>query len=1225
MTPEDFRSPSPEFGPVPFWWWVGEPVTRERLAWQLDRLKEKGVLNAIVSYNHHADGSPNTGEPAVFSPEWWDLFRGVLDDCKARGMRLSFQDYTLLNPLLQEIGAATPGMSGAGTLGEVHWRGAGGGSVRLEAADDPLGAWAFPVRGGRADAGGGVDLRDVLRGRTLEWAAPEGEWLVSLVSVRPNPFDPMHPESGKRVIERFYAMFDREIAGHLGTTFPVSFQDELDFGSPMPRWSRVLPGEFAVRKGYALAPVLPALWHDLGPLSPKVRIDYADAVVSLMEERYFIPVFEWHEARGLLFANDNLGRGGIASGCSAYGDTFRTMRWYSAPGTDDPNLAGARAFKGLKVNSSIAHLYGRPRVWNEAFHSSGWGTTPGAVIAALNEDFIHGATVVNLHGLYYSTFGSWWEWAPPDFHFRQPYWNHTAALSGYATRLCQALAAGVHVCDVAVLYPVTALEGGLNPRVDPETGHEVPVSERQAGQGGGTLDAAEAAAFGIGRALVDAGVDFDFVDYQSLERAAVRDGGVHVSGETYRALVLPWMSALRFSTLRIAAEFARCGGTVIAFGCLPAASERAGMGDAEVDALTRELFGGGKRGMFIPDGHDNVVGAITAAIGRDFDPCGSGLMAVHRRGAERDLYFVFNPGERAVEADVGFRAAGHASVWDAWTGGITAVPAGASRLNLVLEPGEAKLVVFSRAQNDAARPEPAGAVGLNRPDVASVCSGGGPLGPTGPTGNGAIVMDLAGPWEFTLEPTMDNRFGDFRLPADEALIGPEARRFRCRAGDGGRWDAPDFDDAAWTTVTASFGPRLWKLGPLPADAQLPALPGATRIDPSTPVIVNGQSFHWSACEFSLRWGIENDPYLTDWAAGPHGLKGVVPDDFIDLHCAEPGAQWLLWTSVVPAAPGPVTFVMGSRSRYAAWINGRPVLSQDEELPPGRQSQWNLPHYQSTPRACVVDLRAGPNPMLLRFVQPAGQRVRAYAAFDMKSSAPTPALALRWFAQPGHPVFDCQPGAEPLPLWFRFTAPPALRAFTVVSCSAVRAWNDGNEAAIDRRRLRPDGLHETRFVIKSPSRRTSLVALRADPASGFHGGDVLPEPVRLECGAGEMPCGDWSDHGLATYSGSAWYRKTIVLTPGQAARAVHLDLGRVAATAGVRINGRPAATLLAAPWRVPVAGLLHDGGNLLEIQVANTLANHFSVGIPTPYVFSGQTVSGLLGPVSLKLRDPSCRP
>ncbi len=1197
MTPDDFRSPSPDYGPVPFWWWVGERVTRERIAWQLDQLAAKGVCNAIVSYNHHADGSPNCGDPAVFTAEWWELLRGVLDDCKARGMQLSFQDYTLLNPILQEIGASSPHMAGAGTLEEVHSR--GGGGVRLEAQGVPVGAWAYPVADGRADHAGAVDLRGALRGSVLEWSAPAGEWLVSLVFVRPNPFDPLHPESGKAVIARFYSMFEREIGPHLGATFPLSFQDELDFGGTMPFWSRVVPGEFLARKAYDLEPLLPALWHDLGPRSVKLRIDYADVVVSLLEENYFIPIFEWHERHGLLFANDNIGRGGIEGGRLAYGDTFRTMRWYSAPGTDDPNLSGARAFKGLKVNSSIAHLYGRPRVWNECFHSSGWGTTPAAVVAALNEDFVYGATVVNLHGLYYSTFGSWWEWAPPDFHFRQPYWNHTAALSGYASRLCQVLSAGAHVCDVAVLYPITALEGGLNPRVDPGTGREIPFSERQAGKDAGTLDAAEAAAFGIGRALVAGGVDFDFIDFQSLERAEVRDGGIRVAGETYRALVLPFISALRFSTLRVAADFARGGGLVIAFGCLPVASEKAGAEDPEVDALVREVFDGG-RGVFIADGYDNVTDAVVRAVGRDFDPEGGGLMAVHRRDGVRDFYLVFNPAREPVEAAPVFRAEGAASCWDAWTGAtapLAAEPCGhGSRVRLQLGPGEARLVVFDRSVQ----------TGSAVPGKREAADGSG------------SVLELDGSWEFTLEPTMDNRFGDFRLPAEDCMIGPEARRFRFCAGDSAPGcEGVRFDDAGWPTVTASFGPRFWKLGPLPAGADLSGLDDITEIDPARPVVAGGRAFRWEPCEFSLRWGIENDPHLKDWASGPHGLKGVVPDEFIDLHCEEPGSQWLLWTSVVVAAPCRLPLVMGSRSRYAAWINGRQVLAQDEELPPGRKSQWNLPHYEATPRECAIDLRAGANHLLLRFIQPAGQRVRAYAAFDMKTDAPLPPLALRWFVQPGHPLFDCRPDVKGEPAWFRFAAPSALRAFTVVSRAAARAWCDGTEASVAIRRTCGDGLHETRFVIANPPQRISTVAIRVEPAAGFYGGDIMAEPVRLECGAGEISLGDWCDFGLATYSGSAWYRKTIALTPDEAASARWLDLGRVAATAAVQINGRPAGTLIAPPWRVSVENLLHAGDNLVEIQVANTLANHFSVGIPTPYVFSGQTLSGLLGPVSLE--------
>lgn len=1204
-----FSHPSFEFGPVPFWWWVGEPLDRGRLEWQLDRLLEKGVRNAIVSYNHHGDGSPNRGEPAVFSAEWWDLMRYMLEACQRRGMQLSFQDYTLLNPTLEEIGGAEPGMAGSGTLREANARVSGGGAVTIQAEGGVVAAFAYPLRSGRADAGGALDLNGAVRGGVLKWQAPagDGEWLVVLMWCRSSAFDPLHPDSGALAIGRFYAPFEREVGGHLGRTLSISFQDELDFGAGMPRWSRVLPVEFQARKGYALLPVLAALWHDLGAPTPKVRIDYADVVVRLLEERYFIPVFEWHERHGLLFGNDNIGRGGIEAGRQVYGDAFRTMRWYSAPGTDDPSLAGARAFRGLKVNSSIAHLYRRPRVWNECFHSSGWGTLPGDVVAALNADFVLGATVVNLHGLYYSTFGGWWEWAPPDFHFRQPYWDDTEALAGYATRLCQALSQGVHVCDVAIVYPITALEGGLNPLVDASEEFDLPVSERQAGNAGATLDAAEASAFGIGRRLLESGVDFDFVDFESLERAGVCDGGLRVAGEAYRVLVLPWMSAVRFSTLCVARDFMRSGGLVIFYGCKPTASERAGAEDAELDALVAELCGPQAGGVFLPGGFQAVLEEVVRHAGRDFDPSATGFQAVHRRAGETDLYFVFNPAREEVAGEVGFRASGRAVRMDAWTGethplASERVSAELSRIALRLGPGEGALVAFEGA--------PEG-------DVPKTFV---PLPPEVEM----EALDLSDRWEVELEPTMDNRFGDFRRPPGPVCLGAEARRFRhAPEGEGGAvgWEKRDFDDARWSEVTFSFGQKLWCLGPLPPGPELEAMVGglasAGAIDPERAVSLGGSKFSWRPYAFSTRWGVENDPHLMDWSAGPHGLKGKVPDEFIDLHTGTPGAIWLLWTAVEVAEARTATFTMGSRSRYAAWLNGRRVLEQDSELPPGRQSIWNLPHYRCEPQENEVALHAGANPLLLRFVQPEGQRMRAFAAFAPPPLSPVPELALRWFAAPGHPLLNPCPQEPARASWYRFQPAPGLRTLRVVARAACSAWADGAALALVASERRSDGVIESRFALGGPP--PSRVALRVEPVRGAFGGDSLVEPVGMECGPGELRAGDWCGQGLAHYSGRAWYRQTLSLSPWQARNAICLDLGGVAATAGIWVNGRKLATLIAPPWRVPVEGVLQAGKNRIEIRVANTLANHFHAGIPTPYAPAGQTVSGLLGPVQLYLK------
>jgi len=47
--------------------------------------------------------------------------------------------------------------------------------------------------------------------------------------------------------------------------------------------------------------------------------------------------------------------------------------------------------------------------------------------------------------------------------------------------------------------------------------------------------------------------------------------------------------------------------------------------------------------------------------------------------------------------------------------------------------------------------------------------------------------------------------------------------------------------------------------------------------------------------------------------------------------------------------------------------------------------------------------------------------------------------------------------------------------------------------------------------------------------GSYGRAALPEPIRLECVPGRMALGDWSKiDGLRSYSGGAWYRKTVTI-------------------------------------------------------------------------------------------------
>lgn len=1180
-----FKSPPDVFRPVPFYWWVGGPLDRGKMEWQLDRLREKGVFQTVISYSHGPEGDCDRGDPELFSPEWWDFFRWFLDACKARQMTAGIQDYTICEPLLSEAGREAPDMEG-GQLG-CEWTRVRGGEtaiLEIDSACRPILVMAYPcLDGGGASTEGGILVSHESGAHRVEWQAPPGEWILVFCFAWLAPFDPLHPESGSLAIAKLYAPFERECPAHLGTTLNLFFQDELSFGGRMPFWSNRLFEVFRRRKGYDLMPVLPALWLDLGPASEKIRMDYADAVSREIEERYFRPVFEWHDSRGITLGHDNGGRGLIREGRSYYADYFRAMKWFTAPGCDDPKIQGPRAFKGLKVNSSIAHLYGRPRVWMEGYHSSGWGVTPAELVDAVSEDLVYGASVINLHGLYHSTQGGWWEWAAPDFHFRQPYWEHCGSLNDGFARLCWILTRGVHCCDVGIVYPIDAIDA-----MPADAGRARIVAHvGNAGIDGGYHEDPEECSFRLGRYLFDHGLDFDFVDRDSIKAARVEDGRLIAGNARYRVLILPSMQALSHANALKLLAFVENGGWVVAFGALPEASDLAGREDAEFGGLIARIFGdvagasdhskvhaGGGVAWWIHNDKERLLEYLKAHLQPEIFS-GSCVQMLHRKIDGVDVHFIRNPGDDEIAVGSRCGSCAVAEIWDPWTGQSSAVNAFPIKL-----PGRtSKLLV------------------IHRPARVST--------PGSPASSGSIAGPvLDDEWECVLRPSLDNRFGDFRYPATQDIIGPEARRFRWRDehehDDVGAWEKPGYDDSSWAMTTYSFGPQMEWSGPFEAgnDALAPADPEG-----------------WKPYVFSRRWGIERDPFLVDWLSGPHGLKGHVPDTYLDFDGAAPGSFWLVRGVIVADAAAEHRLVAGGRCTHEVWLNGCQVLAPSQELEPGRFPPWGIPHYHCEPREVRVNLQAGHNEILIKIVQPRGQRARCFVAVDPSRLEPDE-LALRWF----HGNDSLQPRylapATRKAVWFRFASPPGTTGFLFSAKGPAQVWVNGEPARVCSVGEPQGAVIRQQVLTAAPLLRTGMVVMRIAAPPDSHAGDVLPEPVAFSTDRGLVRTGDWCEQGLATYSGALEYLREIDIPERARHSSVTLDLGDVRATAEVRVNGHPVATLLAPPWRCEIGRWLQTGSNRLSITVANTLSNHYSVGIPSPYAFPHQNRSGLLGPVRL---------
>lgn len=755
-----FSTPPSGYGTVPFYWWVGDPLDRDKLLYHLDQVKDHHISGLQVNYCHTDRGGLIYGltmrnEPDLFSDAWWELFGWFMQEAKKRGIAVSLSDYTLGIPgqgyftdwILEEH----PDMTGcmlqihsmemkAGIPAEINLSG-------LCACEDLLCAVFLHRQEKAADL-----LRELSSGIFTYCPDRDGELVLVYRVRKEKSLDPMHPEAGNQVIAKFFHPFEEHFPGECGKGLNFFFSDELEFRIRGNLWNDFFAEEFQRRKGYDIRPVLYQLFRQADQGFIKTRLDYYDVIVQLEEENYFQKVYRWHEERGMVYGCDHGGRG---KDVTEFGDYFRTQKYNQGPGCDQPMLE-SDIIKN-KVASSIAHLYQRPRVWLEGFHSSGWGTSSQDLADALARNFVMGHTLLSLHGFYYSTHGSWWEWAPPCNCVRVPYWKDMKQLLAAVERMSYLLSQGVHCAPVAILYPVAAMEGGIEGEVAVET------------------------AFSMGESLYSSGIDLDYLDFESLRRAEIAGGALQIAGESYSVVVIPNMRTIRGETIQKLCAFAQAGGKVICVGDFPIFS------DLALEGLEEEFRLAG--GIIVPP--EEAVNRIRSLVQADIVPEQTAeYYTLHRRIDGMDVFMSYGipKGTRCL-----YRAFGKPSFWNCQDGKSYALkgepcPEG-TYITMPVWDTEFPIIVFSEeaAEEEFQSLEPVEEIPLED-DV----------------------------WEFEVKPSLDNRWGDFELPVQEPVVGVLVKEFE----DLGMVGEPVPSAVPCErSVRSSFGPYYLAAGPFQTQEQ----------------------------------------------------------------------------------------------------------------------------------------------------------------------------------------------------------------------------------------------------------------------------------------------------------------------------------------------------------------------------------------------------------------------
>jgi hypothetical protein len=688
-----FATPPPEYSAQFAWGWNGT-VTREVIARDLDRLQAMNIHAAWIE--------PGRGGLSPYlSPGYFDTVKIAVEEARKRNMRLWFDDdggypsgfaggkFTLERPdlcMLALMARRIPVTAGQPFTHPIEQ-----GTIAVLAVNRDTGS----TQG--LDSSAGV----------VHWTVPAGNWEVVVPRSVPRSgptrsannstgrkdnehslMDYLNPEASRHFIQWTFEAYKQAIGDELGKTVLGFRGDEPSFG--FNPWSPVLLAEFQQRKGYDLRPFLASI-ASLRPGGDgrgatgtarvllddphRVFADYCDVWSGLFGENFFRAEARWCAENRVELQMHIEHEENLPKLAASNGDFFKCLRDVQVPGIDTiwHQIWHDVVADFPKLASSAAHLNGRPRALAEAF--AAYNPAPDLPEAGwiLNHLMVQGISRIEYMFMGASTRG------PVTGPMRGFYGNPGfPSLAAYVNRVSYLLGEGRPTAQIAVYVPSSSFWFG-------DTSADVSFRA-------------------IVHQLLQHQRDLDYVDDDALAKTLERRGRewANRSGQVYRAVLIPPVTAVSKAALEPLRAFAQAGGTVLFFGAAP----RLVM-DKNFLTATGPADIGWARLEPTPEVTPQVLAALPPPDVATDQPA-PWLAYNHRRLKDADLYFFFNEGEQplsvktVVAASVPIR---QVRIWDAWTGKFqpytgAEIAEGKTTLPLRLPPWGTAMITLESSKTD---------------------------------------------------------------------------------------------------------------------------------------------------------------------------------------------------------------------------------------------------------------------------------------------------------------------------------------------------------------------------------------------------------------------------------------------------------------------------------------------------------------------------------------------
>ena len=631
------------------WWWYGGAVEEREVRRQLEAMWDAGIGGVEIQFIYPLDfDDPSAGQRHTdfFSPEFFKILDFTLSCAKELDIDV---DLTL--------GSGWP-------FGGSFVEDTMAPDILVPLSHDVTGPCVFSfdytcvlpgeiervvlcrVRDGALDAETARDITDSVMptfietwrwGSKLEASIPEGPHRIFTFVVQkykqnigkpaPNMQGLAIDHCRKEVADFYFRTMGDALIARLGQGRIRSFFcDSIELGGC--NWTKPMLAEFQNRRGYDLAPYLPALWGDMGEVTKPVRYDYFKTFSELTLEGFFENFTAWCKGWG------------VTSRTQAHGIWADILKAYASADIPEGETFGLHdryaintVHRRLAVSAGLC--YDRPIVSNESFtwlRTPRFLETPEMVKRAFDAIVIDGIQMIVNHGFSYSPERAgkpgWNFYASSMLNPNNTWWRFYPELSAYMHRVCSLMRGGPAVSEVMVYIPAADIWS------------DSPMAELHM-----ALRVEDYVGKDTVNALQRAGYWFTYVNDEALCSRGVLEGSALKIGENrYRALLLIGCTRLLVETAQAIARMDEAGVAVIAYGNLPA--DGCGLMDREENGeAVRRAMASLKNARVATDRGEGLIAALHEVLEPDLVVEGEDARDVgfiHRRVDGQNVYFIAN-------------------------------------------------------------------------------------------------------------------------------------------------------------------------------------------------------------------------------------------------------------------------------------------------------------------------------------------------------------------------------------------------------------------------------------------------------------------------------------------------------------------------------------------------------------------------------------------------------